>query len=74
VPSPDAEKYTFEAEVHRMLDIVINSLYQHNDIFLRELISNASDALDKIRYLMLTQPEQYTLYRFRTSRMWFGRR
>jgi heat shock protein 90kDa beta len=59
VPPQNAEKYTFEAEVHRMLDIVINSLYQNNDIFLRELISNASDALDKIRYLLLTDPETY---------------
>lgn len=42
-----------------MLDIVVNSLYQHKDVFLRELISNASDALDKIRYLMLTQPDLY---------------
>ena len=59
VPPQNAEKYSFEAEVHRMLDIVINSLYQNNDIFLRELISNASDALDKIRYLLLTDPETY---------------
>lgn len=53
----DAEVFTFEAEVSRMLDIVINSLYQNKDIFLRELISNASDALDKIRFLSLTKPE-----------------
>ena len=59
VPPQNAEKYSFEAEVHRMLDIVINSLYQNNDIFLRELISNASDALDKIRYLLLTDPDTY---------------
>jgi len=59
VPPEGAEKYVFEAEVHRMLDIVVNSLYQHNDVFLRELISNASDALDKIRYLLLTEPEKY---------------
>lgn len=54
---PDAETFAFEAEVSRMLDIVINSLYQNKDIFLRELISNASDALDKIRFLALTKPE-----------------
>ena len=55
---PDnAESFAFEAEVSRMLDIVVNSLYQNKDIFLRELISNASDALDKIRFLSLTKPE-----------------
>lgn len=59
VPPQEAEKYPFEAEVHRMLDIVVNSLYQHNEVFLRELISNASDALDKMRYLALVQPEKY---------------
>lgn len=52
-----AESFTFEAEVSRMLDIVVNSLYQNKDVFLRELISNASDALDKIRFLSLTKPE-----------------
>ena len=40
-----------------MLDIVVNSLYQNKDVFLRELISNASDALDKVRFLSLTKPE-----------------
>jgi len=55
---PDgAESFTFEAEVSRMLDIVVNSLYQNKDVFLRELISNASDAIDKIRFLSLTDPE-----------------
>lgn len=53
----DAETYQFEAEVHRMLDIVVNSLYQNKDVFLRELISNASDALDKIRFLAISKPE-----------------
>jgi heat shock protein beta len=51
-----AEKFKFEAEVSRMLDIVVNSLYQNKDVFLRELISNASDALDKIRFVSLTKP------------------
>ena len=53
----DAQSFAFEAEVSRMLDIVINSLYQNKDIFLRELISNASDALDKVRFLALTKPD-----------------
>ena len=53
-PPKGSETFKFEAEVHRMLDIVVNSLYQNKDVFLRELISNASDALDKIRFLGLT--------------------
>jgi molecular chaperone HtpG len=47
----------FAAETGRVLDLVINSLYQHREIFLRELISNASDACDRLRYLALTEPE-----------------
>merc|ERR1719199_1810217 len=58
-PPANAEKFAFEAEVHKMLDIVVNSLYQNKDVFLRELISNASDALDKIRYLLLTESDKY---------------
>jgi molecular chaperone HtpG len=50
------EVQPFEAEVGRVLDLVINSLYQHREIFLRELISNASDACDRLRYAGLSEP------------------
>ncbi|MDD3028812.1 MAG: molecular chaperone HtpG [Alphaproteobacteria bacterium] len=52
-----AEQMHFKAEVSRLLDIVVHSLYSDKEIFLRELISNASDACDKLRYEALTQPE-----------------
>ena len=51
------EKLSFQAEVSRLLDIVANSLYSNKEIFLRELISNASDACDRLRYAALTAPE-----------------
>ena len=52
-----SEKREFQTEVTKLLDIVINSLYSEKYIFLRELISNASDACDKLKYLALTHPE-----------------
>ena len=51
------ETRSFQAEVSRLLDIVAHSLYSEKEIFLRELISNASDACDRLRYLALTKPE-----------------
>ena len=48
------EKRQFKAESQRMLDLMINSIYTHKEIFLRELISNASDAIDKLAYRALT--------------------
>ena len=51
-----SEKIEFKTEVNKLLDIVINSLYSERYIFLRELISNASDAVDKLRYWRLTNP------------------
>ena len=51
------ERHEFQTEVRQLLDLMIHSLYSHKDIFLRELISNASDALDKLRFEAITRPE-----------------
>ena len=51
------EKFEFQAQVGKVLNIVVGSLYSHSEIFLRELISNASDAADKLRYAALMHPE-----------------
>lgn len=51
------EKLSFQAEVSKLLDIVAHSLYSEREVFLRELISNASDACDRLRYEALTKPD-----------------
>jgi molecular chaperone HtpG len=51
------EKHAFSAEISKVLKLMIHSLYTNKDIFLRELISNASDACDKLRYAAVTAPE-----------------
>ncbi len=50
-------KIKFKAELNQMMDIIIHSLYSHKEVFLRELISNASDAIDNHRFRVLTEPE-----------------
>src|SRR5882724_6903557 len=52
-----AETLPFKTELKQVLDIIIHSLYSHKEIFLRELISNASDAIDTLRFQALTKAE-----------------
>src|SRR3954453_22261901 len=51
------ETMQFRTELKQLLHLIVHSLYSHKDIFLRELISNASDAIDTVRFQSLTKPE-----------------
>lgn len=52
-----SEKHSFDTDISRLMDIIINSLYTHKEVFIRELISNASDACDKMRFMAIQNPE-----------------
>ena len=56
-PGPAGQSFAFQAEVSELLGLMVRSVYSETDIFLRELISNASDACDKLRYQAIANPD-----------------